>query len=451
MRLRASFLNCFHPIDRGVRLHSADASETVHPAASNAAEPVGPLRPQPVTKSKAGDLVLTTNKQGDDKWTSPVRILEVGDREYAYHHKPFAQGAYCRVYRALDVQTGEPMVVAKLQPQGQKFWDRLEHENAALQAVNSPLQPRRVLLEDNRWDNDDRVYLLLPWMGGDLLNPMTVVWRKPAAERKQLGYWLACQTAREVLPTLVALHAKGWTHRDLKPDNVLYDPRFNMHVGDFGFATPEGHPRCAEHCMTRSHAAPEAYWANRTGEAMPKDLRAADVYSLGVTLLHVAVGGAFPFRAPRTAGKQRRWLDQRMSAYTANYENIRAGQEPQGVQSADADDGANAGPLFAAFKGLDKPLREIILDAMHPDPYQRPTMADLQKRVKRSRFTPTPEAKAALQAVWQAMPQDDLERMKPVLSWLSNEWLQRLGIEEAEKVVGKMEERMAALGLRSPP
>jgi serine/threonine protein kinase len=65
----------------------------------------------------------------------------------------------------------------------------------------------------------------------------------------------------QILSAIQYLHSSGLTHRDMKPQNILFDENFNMKISDFGYATNIGgnyrHGFCMTKLGTAEYAAPE--------------------------------------------------------------------------------------------------------------------------------------------------------------------------------------------------
>lgn len=90
----------------------------------------------------------------------------------------------------------------------------------------------------------------------------------------------------QLMEFLSYLHAQGGLHRDIKPDNLLVDAVGNFAVGDFGLGN---NPRYT--VMMTAHAVGTwGYIAPELTQPGAKATPAADVYSAGATIFHLATG-----------------------------------------------------------------------------------------------------------------------------------------------------------------
>jgi serine/threonine-protein kinase len=102
----------------------------------------------------------------------------------------------------------------------------------------------------------------------------------------------ACDVAEQICGALEAAHGVGVVHRDLKPHNVLVDPRGKYRVIDFGIAKLpylEGMTATGVIVGTPEYMAPEQILGGEVDER-------ADLYALG-TILYECLTGEAPYRA----------------------------------------------------------------------------------------------------------------------------------------------------------
>ena len=126
---------------------------------------------------------------------------------------------------------------------------------------------------------DDAVYTVMPFLAGGSLADR--VQREGTVEPT-----LVAGVAAQVAMGLDYAHRHGIVHRDVKPDNVLFDEDGNGIVTDFGIATARFHGR-----LTASGRAMGTPHYMSPEQAMGKlvDGR-SDIYALGVVIYEALVG-----------------------------------------------------------------------------------------------------------------------------------------------------------------
>ena len=98
----------------------------------------------------------------------------------------------------------------------------------------------------------------------------------------------AASIMKQLLEAVAHCHRLGIAHRDIKPDNLLFDSRGNLKVADFGSAEWFGDGRGMSGVVgTPYYVAPEVLMGREYGERV-------DVWSCGV-ILYIMLAGIPPF------------------------------------------------------------------------------------------------------------------------------------------------------------
>ncbi|CDJ37300.1 Rhoptry kinase family protein ROP30, putative [Eimeria tenella] len=123
------------------------------------------------------------------------------------------------------------------------------------------------------------------------------------------------QVCLQVLETVARLHATGWCHADIKPENFLISKSGKVHLADFGMAGEAGDRRkCTEKItplfMDPSHA--ECFV--RKGETNIS--HKYDAWSAGLTCYVLMTNGRLPFRI-RTGRGMEEYLAMLDTTHTA--------------------------------------------------------------------------------------------------------------------------------------
>ncbi|TCJ36427.1 WD40 repeat domain-containing serine/threonine protein kinase [Parafrankia sp. BMG5.11] len=103
--------------------------------------------------------------------------------------------------------------------------------------------------------------------------------------RARMSPQAACAVGLAAASALTYVHGRGVLHRDIKPDNILFDAAGQLKVADFGIAkiVDGTSPGASTVIGTPRYMAPEQLSG---GRLMP----ASDLYSLGVVLLELLTG-----------------------------------------------------------------------------------------------------------------------------------------------------------------
>jgi len=198
------------------------------------------------------------------------------------------EGAMASVWRARDRHLDRPVAVKVPRDEWSSspaFVERFSREVRRLVGLE---HPHIVRLYD-LLEQDGRTIAVLAYLdGGNLRDRIARAGagrplRLPAGD---LAAWLPT-----VASALDFIHARGVVHRDVKPENILFDAAGHAHVADFGIAKAKG----VEESLTPSnrfvgtpgYLAPEAL---RTLDLTPQ----ADQYALATSAFET-VAGAAPF------------------------------------------------------------------------------------------------------------------------------------------------------------
>jgi serine/threonine-protein kinase len=176
---------------------------------------------------------------------------------------------------------------------------------AEARAASRIVHPNVVEVTDYGVLADGRPYLVMEWVGGQPLDRML-------ADRGALPPGPAMRVARAVAEGLVAAHARGVVHNDLKPANIVLlegssDQHPALKIVDFGAAS---FPSGAASVELDEHIGTPAYMSPEQVRGEPTDGR-SDVYALGAVLYEMLTG------APPFAGNIRSVLRAHLTSEPA--------------------------------------------------------------------------------------------------------------------------------------
>jgi eukaryotic-like serine/threonine-protein kinase len=231
----------------------------------------GTLLPELPTPIDAPDHLITSLRQATGNRYRIVRRV--------------GSGGMADVYEARHHQLDHPLAVKVLHSHLARDAEMRLRFRREAEAASRLLHPF-IASPMDFGETEDAVYLVLPYIGGGCLADDLTALRVIPAVR-------AARIAAQISSALDYAARQGVIHRDVKPDNVLFDEDGNAILTDFGIATAYFHGRLT--AGGRAMGTPH-YMAPEQAMGRFVDGR-ADLYAVGVMLYECLVGTT-PFDGP---------------------------------------------------------------------------------------------------------------------------------------------------------
>jgi serine/threonine protein kinase len=210
-----------------------------------------------------------------------------------------AEGGMGVAYRAWD-QVADQYRVVKM-PRAERtavpgFVERFARELAVLRHLSHPA----VVPIHDVGEEQGTPFAVMPYLAGGSLKRRQWMRRgRPVpAEPVNLRSWLTA-----IAGAVDFVHARGFVHRDVKPDNILFDGAGNAFLGDFGVVKvvmqAEDEQHAKELTATGLALGTPAYMAPELIEGVAASAL-SDQYSLAVTTYEM-LAGQKPFDGPTPA------------------------------------------------------------------------------------------------------------------------------------------------------
>ncbi len=190
------------------------------------------------------------------------------------------QGGMSAVYLGYDPRSQREVAIKILPPyylHSSKFRERFEREALMIALLEHPA----IVPVYDMGEEDGQPYIVMRYMSGGSLSEKLK--KGPIPLRDCLEMYL------RLAPALDTAHARGVTHRDVKPDNLLFDKYDNVFLSDFGLARLRetiGFANISDGSImgTPAYMSPEQIQGNREIDGR------SDIYSMGVVLYQMLCG-----------------------------------------------------------------------------------------------------------------------------------------------------------------
>ncbi len=192
--------------------------------------------------------------------------------------KRLGSGGMAHVYLARHTVLGRPLVIKVLHRTLAQEPEMRERFRREAEAAARLVHPYICAIADMGTSGDIE-YLAMPYYAGGSLADLL-------SRRKTVSATTAASVATQVACALDYAHRHGVVHRDIKPDNILFDEDGNVALTDFGIATARFHGRLT--ASGRAMGTPH-YMSPEQAMGRLVDGR-SDLYAVGLLLYEMLLG-----------------------------------------------------------------------------------------------------------------------------------------------------------------
>lgn len=198
------------------------------------------------------------------------------------------RGGMATVYRAVDPNSGREVAIKVLPREmmhDPQFRSRFEREIKMIASLEHPA----IVPVYDVGDIDGQPYFVMRFMTGGSLSDMI--------EKGSISVEETAKIIEKVAQGLAYAHRKGVIHRDLKPDNILFNDDGEPFISDFGVAKLS---ESTSNLTGSGVIGTPAYMSPEQAQGSDIDLR-SDVYGLGV-IVYQMLSGHQPYSADTPMG-----------------------------------------------------------------------------------------------------------------------------------------------------
>ncbi len=195
-------------------------------------------------------------------------------------------GGMGEVYKARDTRLNRDVAIKVLPESFAEDDDRLRRFQIEAQSAGALNHPNILAIYDIGTFEDS------PYLVSELLEGESLAERLKGGK---LSTARAIDYARQIASGLAAAHAKGITHRDVKPDNLFLTKDGRIKILDFGLAKQTGARAASDHTATVTSTktgvvmGTAAYMSPEQARGQAVDHR-SDIFSFGCVLYEMLVG-----------------------------------------------------------------------------------------------------------------------------------------------------------------